>query len=77
MLGPYAAFIVSSYAAVALVVLLLIGWVALDYRAQKTRLRELEARGAVRRSGRSCIIRAPSQRILTGSGIPWLNTSTA
>lgn len=53
MFGRYAEFIVSSYAAVALVVALLIGWVVLDYRRQKARLRDLEARGAVRRSGRS------------------------
>ena len=52
-LGPYAAFIVTSYALVTAVVLFLIAWIALDYRRQKARLRELEARGAVRRSGRS------------------------
>jgi heme exporter protein D len=51
-LGPYAAFIVTSYALVAAVVLILIVWVAIDYRRQKERLREFEARGAVRRSGR-------------------------
>ncbi|ACE98763.1 hypothetical protein I8G32_00212 [Rhodopseudomonas palustris] len=55
MFGKYADFIVSSYAATAIVVLLLIGWVVLDYRKQKARLRDLEARGAVRRSGRSAI----------------------
>ena len=32
---------------------LLIGWIALDYRRQQRRLRELEASGVVRRSGRS------------------------
>jgi heme exporter protein D len=53
MFGKYAEFIVSSYAATAVVVALLIGWVTLDYRRQKARLRDLEARGAVRRSGRS------------------------
>jgi heme exporter protein D len=52
-LGPYAAFIVTSYALVAAVVLFLIAWIALDYHRQKQRLRELEANGAVRRSGRS------------------------
>ena len=51
-LGPYASFIVTSYAAVAAVVLILIAWIAIDYRRQKTRLRELEASGVVRRSGR-------------------------
>jgi heme exporter protein D len=51
-LGPYAAFIVTSYAVVAAVVLMLILWIAIDYRRQKARLRELEASGVVRRSGR-------------------------
>ncbi|MEY9755691.1 heme exporter protein CcmD [Bradyrhizobium yuanmingense] len=52
-LGPYGSFIVASYAAVALVVAILIGWVMLDYRSQTQRLRELEQRGITRRSGRS------------------------
>ena len=51
-LGPYASFIVTSYAMVAAIVLILIGWIALDYRNQKERLRELEASGVTRRSGR-------------------------
>ncbi|MEH2524287.1 MULTISPECIES: heme exporter protein CcmD [unclassified Bradyrhizobium] len=51
-LGPYASFIVTSYALVAAVVLLLIAAIALDYRRQKERLRELEAGGITRRSGR-------------------------
>ena len=50
--GPYASFIVTSYSLVAAVVLILIGWIALDYRNQKARLRELEASGIARRSGR-------------------------
>jgi heme exporter protein D len=56
-LGPYAAFIVTSYALVAAVVLILILWIALDYRRQKQRLRELEVSGVVRRSGRSAAVR--------------------
>lgn len=52
-LGPYASFIVTSYAAAALVVAILIGWVMLDYRTQAQRLRELEQRGITRRSGRN------------------------
>ena len=52
-LGPYASFIVSSYALVALVLVLLIGWIVLDYRSQRERLRELDASGVARRSGRS------------------------
>ena len=50
-LGPYTSFIVTSYALVATVVLILIGWIALDYRNQRARLRELEAGGIARRSG--------------------------
>ncbi|WP_271527854.1 heme exporter protein CcmD [Bradyrhizobium sp. CCBAU 25338] len=52
-LGPYASFIVTSYAAAAVVVAILIGWIVLDYRSQTQRLRELEERGITRRSGRS------------------------
>jgi heme exporter protein D len=52
-LGPYASFIVTSYALVTAVVLLLIVWIVSDHRRQQTRLRELEASGATRRSGRS------------------------
>ena len=52
-LGPYASFIVTSYALVAAVVLILIIWIGIDYRRQKQRLRELEASGVTRRSGRS------------------------
>lgn len=51
-LGPYASFIVTSYAVAALVIVILIGWVMLDYRSQTQRLRELEQRGITRRSGR-------------------------
>ena len=52
-LGPYASFIVTSYALVAAVVLMLIVGVIMDYRRQQARLRELEASGIVRRSGRA------------------------
>jgi heme exporter protein D len=52
-LGPYASFIVMSYAMVAAVVAVLIIWVIADYRRQRARLRDLEAAGAIRRSGRS------------------------
>ncbi len=52
-LGPYASFIVTSYVLVAAVVLMLVLWIAIDYHRQKARLRELEASGVVRRSGRS------------------------
>ena len=52
-LGPYASFIVTSYLLATVVVLILIAWIAIDYRRQKQRLRELDASGAIRRSGRS------------------------
>jgi heme exporter protein D len=52
-LGPYASFIVTSYALVTAVVLILIVWIAIDYRRQKQRLRALEASGVIRRSGRN------------------------
>ena len=51
-LGPYASFIVTSYLLATAVVLMLIAWIAIDYRRQKARLRELEASGVARRSGR-------------------------
>jgi heme exporter protein D len=51
-LGPYASFIVTSYLLVMVVVLMLVGWIAIDYRRQKEHLRALEAGGTVRRSGR-------------------------
>jgi heme exporter protein D len=52
-LGPYASFIVTSYVLVTAVVLLMIVWIILDYRHQQALLRELDASGVVRRSGRS------------------------
>nr|WP_245004021.1 heme exporter protein CcmD [Bradyrhizobium liaoningense] len=54
-LGPYASFIVTSYAAAALVIAILIGWIVLDYRSQTRRLRELDRSGVTRRSGRSAM----------------------
>ena len=52
-LGPYSTFIVTSYLVVFVVVILLIAWIAIDYRRQKKRLSQLEAGGIVRRSARS------------------------
>jgi heme exporter protein D len=54
-LGPYASFIVTAYLLVTAVVLILIAWIAIDYRRQKERLREFDASGVVRRSGRSVV----------------------
>jgi heme exporter protein D len=52
-LGPHADFIITAYAVAALVVALLIGWVAVDHQVQKRRLASLEARGIARRSDRA------------------------
>ena len=52
-LGPYASFIVTSYALVAAVVLILIVGITIDYRRQQARLRELDASGVTRRSART------------------------
>ena len=52
-LGPYTTFIVTSYLVVFAVVVLLVAWIAIDYRRQKRRLNELESDGIVRRSARS------------------------
>ena len=49
-MGPHAAFIVASYAAAVIVVAGLIGWIALDYRAQQRILADLDKRGVKRRS---------------------------
>jgi heme exporter protein D len=43
-------FIVASYAAAIAVVGVLVAWVTLDYRAQRSRLADLEMRGVIRRS---------------------------
>jgi heme exporter protein D len=52
-LGPHAVFIIAAYSVSVLVVTTLIVWVALDHRAQRRRLAELEAHGVTRRSGRN------------------------
>jgi heme exporter protein D len=51
-LGPYATFIVASYLVVFVIVVLLIAWIAADYRSQTRRLSQLESEGVRRRSGR-------------------------
>ncbi|HXX51056.1 MAG TPA: heme exporter protein CcmD [Xanthobacteraceae bacterium] len=43
-------FIAAAYAAGILVIAALITWVALDYRAQRRKLAELETQGVTRRS---------------------------
>jgi heme exporter protein D len=49
-LGQHASFIVIAYALAAVILLLLVVWIVLDYRAQQRALGELEARGMTRRS---------------------------
>ena len=49
-LGPHAAFIVTAYAAAVIIIGGLVAWVLLDYRAQRRKLAELDARGVTRRS---------------------------
>jgi heme exporter protein D len=51
-LGQHAGFILIAYAAAAVILLVLIGWIALDHRVQRRALDEMEARGVTRRSGR-------------------------
>jgi heme exporter protein D len=51
-LGPHADFIVAAYAVSLFVVAALIGWVVLDYVAQRRILGDLEERGVTRRSQR-------------------------
>ena len=51
-LGPHADFIVAAYVVAALVVVAMIGWVVLDFRAQKQKLAALESQGVTRRSER-------------------------
>jgi heme exporter protein D len=43
-------FIVASYAAACVVIGALIAWVAIDFRAQRRALADLEMRGIARRS---------------------------
>lgn len=49
-LGPHAAFIVLAYAAVIVVLAILVAWILLDHRALKRALSSLEAQGITRRS---------------------------
>lgn len=51
-LGPHAFFIIASYALVGVTVLALIGWVIVDHMKLQAVLRELDAKGARRRSAR-------------------------
>jgi heme exporter protein D len=49
-LGPHAGFILAAYGIALLVVLALIAWIAIDYRAQRRKVSRLESEGVTRRS---------------------------
>ena len=51
-LGPYAAFILTAYAAAIAIVAGLVAWVMLDRRHLIRLIAEVEARGVTRRSRR-------------------------
>ena len=51
-MGANAGFIIAAYGAAAIVIGLLVVWVAIDHRMQKRALSELEARGITRRAVR-------------------------
>ena len=60
-LGPHAAFIVRPMSAAIVISAALIGWIALDYRAQHRILADLDKRGVKRRSRKQAMSRrAPS-----------------
>jgi heme exporter protein D len=49
-MGAHAGFIVAAYGSAVLVVIALVLWVVVDYRAQQRALAALEAQGVTRRS---------------------------
>lgn len=61
-LGPYAGFILLSYAAAILVVAGLVLWVIVDHRHVRRQIEALEARGVTRRSARPAARLAEEQR---------------
>ena len=61
-LGPNAVFVWAAYTAFAIVMAMLLLWLAMDGRRQQRRLRNLEARGVTRRSARSGAAGAASER---------------
>jgi heme exporter protein D len=50
--GPYAVFIVTAYAAAAVIVAGLVIWIMLDRRRLVRAMADIEAQGVGRRSGR-------------------------
>lgn len=61
-------FIIGSYAAAVALIGMLIGWVTVDFRAQRRALSELEARGVQRRS--SGAARRPKEQSVQQAGGP-------
>ncbi len=51
-MGANAGFIIAAFGAAAIVIVLLVAWVAIDHRMQKRALAALEARGITRRAAR-------------------------
>jgi heme exporter protein D len=51
-LGPHFLFIIGAYGIAVLIIVMMIAWVAFDYRRQTRTIAELEARGVTRRSDR-------------------------
>jgi heme exporter protein D len=51
-LGPHAGFILAAYGAAGIMVLSLLVWVIVDYRAQRRALAELDRQGVSRRATR-------------------------
>lgn len=49
-LGPHSTFIIAAYGASAFILVLLIGWIAVENRVLKRQLADFEARGITRRS---------------------------
>lgn len=67
-LGPHYAFIVASYAIVAVVLVGLIFWVVYDGRTQRRLIAELEAQGVARRSKRKAADNSRSESNIAEAG---------
>ena len=56
MFGKHAAFIIPSYMATALVILVLVAWIVIVYKKRKKEIADLEAKGITRASAKSAKI---------------------
>ncbi|MGB7287778.1 MAG: heme exporter protein CcmD [Salaquimonas sp.] len=52
MFGKHAAYIIPSYIATAVVIVLLVGWIIVTYRRRQNEIAELEAKGITRTSAK-------------------------